>query len=107
MIFKVRISKGISVKDKSVQVIISSKLTKEFEPDLLSIVDESKKHVGHNPEAAKGGTHFRVKIVSKKFQGMSKVERHRWVYTVLTDEMKEGVHALALTTYDPDENPAG
>lgn len=95
------------MKDKPIHTIISSKLTKEFEPDVLSIVDESKKHEGHNPEAAKGGTHFRVKIVSKKFQGMSKVERHRWVYTVLDDEMKGGVHALALTTHDPDENTGG
>lgn len=107
MIFEFKISKDISVKDKPIQVIISSKLTKEFEPDLLSIVDESKKHADHNLDAVKGGTHFRVKIVSKKFQGMSKLERHRWVYTVLNDEIKGGVHALALTTHDPDENSGG
>lgn len=95
------------MKDKLIQAIISSKLTKEFEPDILSIIDESKKHVGHNPEAAKGGTHFRVKIVSKKFQGMPKLQRHRWVYTVLDNEMKNGVHALSLIVQDPDENAKG
>jgi BolA protein len=85
------------VKNTLVQEIISRKLTNEFNPDILLIVDESEKHANHNPDALKGGTHFRIKMSSKKFMGMSKVEQHRSVYTVLDDEIKNGVHALALT----------
>ncbi len=85
------------MKNTLVQEIISRKLTNEFNPDILLIVDESEKHANHNPDALKGGTHFRIKMSSKKFMGMSKVEQHRSVYTVLDDEIKNGVHALALT----------
>jgi BolA protein len=84
------------VKNALVQEIISRKLTNEFNPDILLIVDESEKHANHNPDALKGGTHFRIKMSSKRFIGMSKVEQHRSVYAVLDDEIKNGVHALAL-----------
>ncbi|WP_032113683.1 BolA family protein [Candidatus Paracaedibacter symbiosus] len=92
------------MKATTLQLIISEKLQAEFEPDILSVIDESFKHADHNPDAAQGGTHFRVKIVSKRFKGVSKVERHRWVYAILHDEMKAGLHALALTTQDSDES---
>lgn len=97
MVFRYRIIKGILVKNLSLQEIISDKLTKEFEPDVLLIVDESEKHANHNPDALKGGTHFRIKMSSKKFIGMSKVQQHRLVYAALDHEIKAGIHALALT----------
>lgn len=93
------------MKKKTMQMIISEKLASELEPDVLSVIDESFKHADHNPDAAKGETHFRVKIVSKKFKNISRVERHRWVYTILHDEIKVGLHALSLITQDPDESP--
>ena len=55
------------MKNTLVQEIISRKLTNEFNPDILLIVDESEKHANHNPDALKGGTHFRIKMSSKKF----------------------------------------
>lgn len=96
MMIRYQIIKSIPVKNASLQEIISRKLTDEFEPEVLLIIDESEKHANHNPEALKGGTHFRIKMSSKKFIGMSKIQQHRSVYTVLDDEIKNGIHALAL-----------
>ena len=48
------------------------KLEKELNPTLIEIKDESHLHANHNPSAKEGGTHFKIKIVSKKFKGKSK-----------------------------------
>jgi BolA protein len=42
------------------------------------------------------GTHFRVRIGSAQFQGISRVARHRLVYDALQDFIDQGLHALAI-----------
>ena len=42
-------------------------------------------------------------VVSARFDGMSSVKRHQLVYGALADEMKTGVHALAITSRSPSE----
>ena len=82
---------------------IRAKLTAALAPDVLSIEDESSKHAGHSGARPGGETHFRVRIVSSGFEGVSRVERQRRVYAVLADDMRGSVHALALTTSTPAE----
>jgi len=71
-------------------------------PVHVEIADDSSLHAGHSGARA-GGGHFRVTIVSEAFDGLGPVARHRLVYQVLADEMKESIHALALKTLTPDE----
>lgn len=76
---------------------IRRKLTEAFAPILLEIEDLSAQHIGHAGYREGGETHFRVKIVSPTFKGLTKIEGHRAVYAVLADDMKEGgIHALVL-----------
>ena len=85
---------------------IIKKLSEAFAPENLDVVDEShlhKGHAGHNPE---GESHFHVEIVSAAFAGQSRVARQRMVYGILAEEMKQRVHALALTTLTPEEDRA-
>jgi len=85
---------------------IEAKLTQALDPARLIIRDDSnrhKGHAGHNPE---GESHFHVEIVSAAFAGQSRVARQRMVYGILADEMKQRVHALALTTLTPEEDRA-
>ena len=83
---------------------IRAKLTTAFEPDELFVEDESAKHAGHSGARPGGQTHFNVRIVAKRFEGLSRVERQRRVYAALVDELKPGgVHALSLTTLTPAE----
>jgi len=79
---------------------ILRKLEKELNPELIEIKDESHLHANHNPSAKEGGTHFKIKIVSKKFKGKSRIERHRIVNDILVNEFKKGLHALTLSLSD-------
>lgn len=80
---------------------IRGKLLAAFAPESLTIVDESSLHAGHAGARPEGESHFRVTIVSKAFEGLSRVERQRQVYAVLADELKDRVHALAVSALVP------
>jgi len=82
---------------------IRAKLTATFMPDALDVEDESAKHAGHSGARPGGETHFNVRIVSKAFEGVSRVERQRRVYAALANELKSSIHALSLTTLTPAE----
>ena len=47
--------------------------------------------------------HFEATIVSARFDGVSRVERHRMVYGSLGTAMSGPIHALALRTLAPSE----
>ncbi|HEV2561163.1 MAG TPA: BolA family protein [Rhizomicrobium sp.] len=87
----------------SVAQTIREKLAAAFSPAALEVEDESAKHAGHSGARPEGETHFRVRIVSAAFEGLSRVERQRRVYAALAEEMNSRVHALALTTLTPGE----
>ena len=82
---------------------IVARLTEALEPIALDVVDESDHHAGHAGARAGGGTHYRVRIVSARFERRSRVERHRLVYDLLTAEFADGLHALALIAKAPGE----
>jgi len=86
-----------------VQEIILRKLTETFAPLSLNVVDESHQHEGHVGHRPNGETHFRVYIVAEAFRGKSRLARHRMINETLADELKSGVHALAIHAAAPDE----
>jgi BolA protein len=73
-----------------------AKLTAAFAPDRLEVVDESDLHKGHAGWREGGGTHFRVVMRAAALDGLGRVERSRAVHRVLAEELRGGVHALAL-----------
>ena len=74
---------------------IRAVLVAAFEPVELEVVDESHLHAGH--EGARDGRgHFRVRVVSPVFEGMSVLQRHRAVYAALGTLMETDIHALAI-----------
>lgn len=83
---------------------IRQRLETELEPMVLEIEDVSHQHAGHAAmqDQAKE-THFNVKIVSAKFEGLSLVKRHRLVYELLNAELQSGLHALSITVKTPLE----
>ena len=70
------------------------KLTK-LDPEALEIIDESENHRGHSGFRDTGESHFRIRLVSPHFAGMSRIERHRLVHRTLGDIVPR-IHALAL-----------
>ncbi|MDO8876631.1 MAG: BolA family protein [Pseudolabrys sp.] len=83
--------------------LITQKLTAAFSPQSLNVVDESHQHEGHAGARPGGQTHFRVYIVSASFKGKTRIERHRMINQVLTDDLAAGVHALAIHATAPGE----
>jgi BolA protein len=73
-----------------------------LEPESIEVTDDSASHAGH-PGARSGGGHFELTIVSQRFAGRSRLERHRMVYAALGPLMKQQIHALALRTFAPGE----
>lgn len=45
--------------------------------------------------------HFQALVVTRAFDGKSRIEQHRMVYAALGELMDGGIHALALTTRVP------
>ena len=46
---------------------------------------------------------FKPTIVSDYFSNLTRVKRHQAVYKVLSEELSNGVHALALHLFTADE----
>jgi BolA protein len=81
---------------------IRERLQAALVPATLELGDDSALHAGH-PGAASGGGHYRVKIVSERFEGLRLVMRHRLVYDAVHDMMHSDIHALAITALAPSE----
>jgi BolA protein len=87
----------------SVRDGIEAKLRTALTPDRLEIVDESDRHRGHAGWRAGGETHFRIQVVSARFAGLGRLDRHRLVNAILADELAGPVHALAIQAIAPGE----
>jgi len=82
---------------------LRAKLEAALLPLALDIEDESAKHAGHAGAREGGETHYRIRIVSEGFAGLSRVQRQRKVYAAVAEELAERVHALSLVTLTPEE----
>lgn len=80
-------------------VQLRERLTSALSPSHLEVHDESANH------AVKPGSesHFKVIVVSPVFEGKSRVARHKLVYEAVGDSLREGLHALAITSKTPGE----
>ncbi len=85
---------GMSVKD-----LIERKLTIDFNPRHLQVVNESGNH--NVPDGSE--SHFKVVLVSDDFEGERLLQRHKRVNRVLAEELENQIHALALHTYTASE----
>ena len=85
---------------------IVAKLSAKFVPDHLEVIDESSRHQGHAGARPEGETHFRVRISAPSLSGLSRVAQHRAINETLADELRNGVHALAIEVV-PTASPQG
>jgi BolA protein len=80
--------------------IITSILYDRLEAEHIDVVDDSAAHAGHLG-AQGGGGHFRVLVVSGRFEGLSRVAAQRLVYSALGELMATDIHALEMRTLTP------
>jgi BolA family transcriptional regulator, general stress-responsive regulator len=81
---------------------IRSRLDATFAPLECQLTDESHLHAGH-AGAASGAGHFRLRLVSERFEGVNRIGRHRLVYDCLHDMMQGEIHALNIIAFAPSE----
>lgn len=58
----------------------------------FDLKDESHRHAGR----AGTESHFRIRLVSDEFEGVTRPERHRKVHALLKAELAAGLHAVTL-----------
>lgn len=81
---------------------IEKLLTKALAPVSLQVTDDSHEHVGHGG-FHEGGSHFSVTLVSRSFNSLDTLSRHRMIYDALGDMMQKEIHALKIFAFAPDE----
>ena len=82
---------------------IETKLTEALTPSRLELIDESALHAGHAGARPEGESHFRLLVVSDKFENRGRIERQRMVYQILGDLMTTDIHALSIKALTPAE----
>ena len=82
---------------------ITETLRERLDPTRLVVEDESQQHFGHAGWREGGETHFRIDVVSRAFEGKSRVERHRVINAALAGAFERGLHALAIQAKAPGE----
>ena len=83
----------------NIATAIEEKLLSAFSPLHLDVINESRNH--NVPPGSE--SHFKVTIVSNNFEDERLIKRHRAVNSVLSEELAEKIHALALHTYTEKE----
>ncbi|MBT3672480.1 MAG: BolA/IbaG family iron-sulfur metabolism protein [Porticoccaceae bacterium] len=84
---------------KPVEQAIVNKLSRDLDPSTLDVTNESFMH--SVPEGSE--SHFKLVVVSEKFESKRLVQRHQMIYALLRDELAGPVHALAIHTYTSKE----
>ena len=79
---------------------IEKLLVEAFSPSEILVKDQSHLHAGH-AGAKEGKGHFDVRLVSDKFAGQSRINRHRMVYDALGPYMQSDIHALRINAISP------
>lgn len=80
---------------------IEQLLRQALQPTQLQIDDDSAAHAGHRSAGGKG--HFRVRIVSDRFAGLTALQRHRLVNDALAPLWDSELHAVSVTALTIDE----
>lgn len=73
-------------------------LLESLEPSFLEIIDESGKHSNHYIATGDSEypTHIKIKVASKKFEGLSLLVRHKMINKLLDIAFNSGLHAAAI-----------
>ena len=80
---------------------ITQLITSNIDVHELVLMDLSEQHKNH--QKSNSGGHFKLKIVSNNFLGKSLLERHKMIYSILGDMLKNEIHALSLKTLTIEE----
>ena len=73
-----------------------------LQPSKLEVLDDSHLHAGH--AGAREGRHFTVRVTAERFNGLSRLARHRLIYDAVQPLIPRGIHALAIEARAPGDS---
>ncbi|XP_029674186.1 bolA-like protein DDB_G0274169 [Formica exsecta] len=88
-----------AILNKPIENSIKKKLETTLRPLYCNVINESYMH--NVPKDSE--THFKVVIVSEKFNKQPLIERHRVINELLQVELQGGVHALSIVAKTPEQ----
>ncbi len=71
-------------------------IEKNFNDFSVSVSDDSLVHKGHNNFDGKEETHIIIELKKKINLDLKRLEIHKKINTLLSDEFKRGLHALQI-----------
>ncbi len=92
-------NQGKMLQERIVQERIIQKLAVALDLQHLEVVNES----GNHNVPAGSESHFKVVLVSETFETLPLIARHRQVNGILSHELANDIHALAIHTYTGKE----
>ena len=84
----------MTIADQINDIIVDS-----LAPLRLDVINESHQH--NVPKGSE--SHFKLLIISDDFAGKNLITRHRSVNNLLSDLLKNEIHALSMHTHTPQE----
>ncbi|MBL61227.1 MAG: BolA family transcriptional regulator [Candidatus Pelagibacter sp.] len=75
---------------------IKKKLLNNLGIKSVSVINNSYLHQKHRQSPKNGNSHFKIIIKDTDFNKISKIESHKKIYSCLSGEMKDYIHALEI-----------
>ena len=75
---------------------VKAKINDKIKPAQLSIIDNSNLHKKHKSFDSEK-FHLKIVIKSKKLKSMGKIQAHKTIFSILSEEIKNKIHALEIT----------
>tara|TARA_R110002096_G_C14596580_1_gene722391 strand:- start:970 stop:1287 length:318 start_codon:yes stop_codon:yes gene_type:complete len=82
-----------------IQTAIEEKISTALAPAYLEVLNESSNH--NVPPGSE--SHFKLTVVSDKFDGKMLLARHRIINKLLEEELAGTIHALSIHSFTPSE----
>ncbi|MGH8144493.1 MAG: BolA family protein [Steroidobacteraceae bacterium] len=92
-----------AARSSATAVRIEQLLGEALQPVQLELHDDSAAHAGHRSSGGRG--HFRLRIVSTRFTGLTALQRHRLVNEILAPLWDRELHAISVVAETPEEFP--
>ncbi len=80
---------------KSFIETIEEKIRNNIALTKIQILDNSHKHKGHN-SFQEGKFHIKIIIESNELKSLNKIQAHKKIMDILSEEIKEKIHALEI-----------
>jgi len=74
---------------------LRKKIVDRINPESISIIDNSHLHTKHK-SFDKNKFHIKLVIKSKELKKINKIEAHKIIFSILSNEMKNKIHALEI-----------